>query len=191
MDPELRPKVLQLCDICSRMNIAFGAAQQRAGAHGTSLGAYGLSVISPRLFCDLELPRVQDFCLEMSKLGLRTFVHSCGDETHLLGHLVRTGASCLELDPRTDPETCKRAIHGRVAVLGMLEPAHILGWGTVDQVRVHALEIMRILAPGGDFIMGPGCALPANTPRENIHTVMECARSAGVYAPDGSLPHLP
>jgi MtaA/CmuA family methyltransferase len=191
MDPDLRPKVLQLCDICSRMNIAFGAAQQRAGAHGTSLGVYGSSMISPRLFCDLELPRVQRFCLEMCKLGLRTFVHSCGNETRLLDSLVQTGASCLELDPRTDPGACKRAIHGRVGVLGMLEPAHVLGEGTIEQVRAHALEIMRIMAPGGDFIMGPGCALPGNTPRENIHAVMECARTAGVYAPDGSLPNLP
>lgn len=191
LDPELHPKVLQLCDICSRMNIAFGAAQRRAGAHGTSLGVFGCSMISPRLFCHLELPRVQAFCRQMGKLGLRTFVHSCGNETLLLDSLVQTGASCLELDPRTDPSACKRAIRGRMSVLGMLEPAHVLAEGTVEDVRTHALEIMRTMAPGGDFIMGPGCALPGNTPRENIHTVMECARTAGVYSPDGSLPNLP
>ena len=179
MDPELRPKVSQLLDICSRMNLAYGAAQQRAGAHGTSLGVYGCSMISPRLFCELELPRVERFCLEMSRLGLRTFVHSCGNETALLDSLIETGASCLELDPRTDPAACKRATQGRVGVLGMLEPAHVLGQGTTEQVRAHVLEILRIMAPGGDFIIGPGCALPGNTPRENIHALMECTRTAG------------
>ncbi len=191
MDPDLRPKVLQLCDLCSRMNLAFAAAQQRAGAHGTSLGAYGCSMISPRLFRDLELPRLQRFCREMNRLGLRTFVHSCGNETALLESLIATGASCLELDPRTDPAACKRAIHGRVGVLGMLEPAHVLCQGTVEQVRAHTLEILRVMAPRGDFLMGPGCALPGNTPRENIHAVMECSRTEGVYAADGSLPNLP
>ncbi|MCX6621031.1 MAG: hypothetical protein NTY38_08100 [Acidobacteria bacterium] len=190
MDPDLRPKVLQLLDICSRMNLAYGAAQQRAGAHGTSLGVYGRSMISPKLFRDLELPRLQTFCQEMCRLGLRTFVHSCGNETALLESLIATGASCLELDPRTDPDACKRAIRGRVSVLGMLEPAHVLCQGTVGQVRAHTLEMLRILAPGGDFIMGPGCALPGDTPRENIHAVMECSRAEGVYAPDGSLPNL-
>lgn len=190
IDPDLRPRVLQLCDLCSRMNLAFGAAQQKAGAHGTSLGAYGCSMISPRLFRDLELPRLQTFCREMAGLGLATFVHSCGNETSLLESLIATGASCLELDPRTDPNACKRAVRGRVGVLGMLEPAHVLAEGTVEQVRAHAREILRVMGPGGDFLMGPGCALPGNTPRENIHAVMECARSDGVYAADGSLPEL-
>jgi uroporphyrinogen decarboxylase len=190
MDPALRPRVLRLCDICSRMNIALGEAQKRAGAHGTSLGAYGTSIVSPQLFREIELPRLQAFCAAMRARDCATFIHSCGNETRLLGSLIETGANCLELDPRTDPHASKQAIRGRAAVLGMLEPAHILGRGTPAEVRTHALEMMRALAPGGDYIMGPGCALPADTPPENIHALMSCARRKGIYAPDGSLPNL-
>ena len=189
-DPPLQDKVLALCEFCSKMNLAFGEAQQRAGAHGSSLGAYGSSSISPRMFDRFELPLLQAFCSRMRQMGLRSFVHSCGNEARLLEHLIDTGADCLELDPATDPQTCKRATRGRAAVLGMLDVAHVLWRGSSSEVRAHALDILRVMAPGGGFIVGPGCALASDVRPETIHTVMECARTAGVYAADGSLPAL-
>jgi uroporphyrinogen-III decarboxylase len=32
------------------------------------------------------------------------------------------------------------------------------------------------LAPGGGFIFGAGCALPATTPDENMHALIEMAK---------------
>ncbi len=58
----------------------------------------------------------------MRAVGCRSFVHSCGNETRMLGHLIRCGADCLELDPLTDPATCKRETQGKVSVLGMPIP---------------------------------------------------------------------
>ncbi len=186
-DEELRPRVLQLLHICSRMNVVYGEAQRRAGAHGSSIGAYGSNLISPRMYDELEAPGDKAFCDAMRAVGCRSFVHSCGDETTLLPRLIRTGADCLELDPGTDPAACKSAVHGKVSVLGMLDPGHILWRGTREVVRRHTLEILSVMAPGGDFILGPGCALPPDTPPEVIYTVMECARNAGVYQSDGLL----
>ena len=100
---------------------------------------------------------------------------------------MKSGADCLELDPHTDPAVCKRKVRGKIAVLGMLDPVQVLAKGSVEDVRRHATEILRVMAPGGGFLMGPGCALPEDTPPANIHMVMECARSAGRYAPDGLL----
>jgi uroporphyrinogen decarboxylase len=190
-DREMRPAVLRLLEKCTRMNIAYGEAQKRAGAHGTSIGSYGHSLISTRMYDELEFPGARNFCDAMRKAGCRSFVHSCGDETRLLPNLVATGADCLELDPKTDPAECKRATRGRTSVLGMLDPHGVLLRGNADEVRQHTLAIMRIMAPGGGFLMGPGCALPMDTPPASVHTVMECARTAGVYRPDGSLPDLP
>ncbi|MBZ5563051.1 MAG: uroporphyrinogen decarboxylase family protein [Acidobacteriia bacterium] len=190
-DPALRSKVLQLLDLCSRMNRVFGEAQRRAGAHGSSIGAYGSSLISPRMYDELEFPGNKAFVEAMRQVGCRSFVHSCGNETALLPHLVRTGADCLELDPLTDPKTCKDATRGKTSVLGMLDPHGVLRRGDPSEVREHTLDIMRIMAPGGGFLMGPGCALPLDAPAASIHTVMDCARTAGAYRPDGSLSGFP
>jgi MtaA/CmuA family methyltransferase len=184
---ELRPHVLRLLRITSRLNIVYGEAQMRAGAHGSCIGLAGTSLISPAMFDELELPYARAFGEAIRRAGGKTFVHACGNETRLLEHLVQTGADCLELDPGTNAGVCKAATRGRTAVLGMLEPVHVLRNGTVDEVRRRATEILQIMAPQGGFIMGPGCALPPDTPAENIHEVMACARTAGRYANDGSL----
>jgi MtaA/CmuA family methyltransferase len=189
--PEHRAAVQRLLDICSRMNIALGEAQVRAGADSSTIGLAGHSLISPATFDELEQPRARAFCEAMTRCGASGWVHACGNETGLLPNLVDTGATCIELDPGTDPASCKRATAGRTSVLGMLHPVHVLRDQSVDDVCHHARQIMRHMAPGGGFILGPGCALPPDTPRANIHAVMECARVEGRYAPDGSLPHLP
>ncbi len=91
----------------------------------------------------------------------------------MLTHLIGTGAACIELDPLTDPAACKRATQGRTSVLGMLHPVHVLReTGACDDVlRSHSRKCWRHLAPGGGFIVGPGCALPPDTPAANIHAV--------------------
>ena len=171
-DVSLRPKVLQLLDFTSRMNMVFGEAQRRAGAHGSSIGAAGSSLISPQMYDTLEFPGNKAFCDAMRQVGSRSFVHCCGNETKLLPHLVGIGADCLELDPLTDPQVCKNMIKGKTSVLGMLDPHGVLLRGNVEEVRQHALGIMRVMAPGGGFLMGPGCALQPDTPPASIDTVM-------------------
>lgn len=190
MEPGLRPKLLQLLDKCIQMNIALGAAQRRAGAHGTCIGALGCSLISPEMYVDLELPGNQAFCDAMKRIDCYPFVHTCGKEDHLLEDLIKTGAGSLELDPGTTPRVCKDTVRGRMCVTGMLDPASILRNGGRQQVIEHTLEVLSIMGPGGEFIMGPGCCLPIETSVDNIKTVMECVNQAGWYAPDGSLPYF-
>jgi uroporphyrinogen decarboxylase len=47
--------------------------------------------------------------------------------------------------------------------------------------------MLALMGPGGGFIIGPGCALPADTPVENVQALMECARRDGVYGTEGLL----
>jgi MtaA/CmuA family methyltransferase len=188
MDEENRHRIDKLLDFCTKVNCAYGEAQIRAGAHGSSIGAYGTSLISPEMYDDLELPGNTAFATAMRNVGAYSFIHSCGKEDHLIENMIRTGASCLELDPATDPTICKEMIHRKISVLGMLDPGHILWRGTPEAVREHTLDIMRIMAPQGNFIVGPGCSLPPDVTPETIHVIMECARKEGVYNADGSMP---
>ncbi len=44
---------------------------------------------------------------------------------------------------------------------------------------------VEVLAPGGGLILGPGCALAATTPPENIDKLVTCARVYGRYSSCG------
>ena len=41
---------------------------------------------------------------------------------------------------------------------------------------------LELLADGGGFILSPGCALPYETPDENIRALVEIAKTEGWYA---------
>ena len=107
----------------------------RAGADSSTIGLAGGSLISPALFDAFELPGARTFCAAIRRSGGFAFVHACGDETILLKNLLATGADCLELDPETDAGKCKRVVQGRASVLGMIDPAQVMGLGTPEAVR--------------------------------------------------------
>jgi uroporphyrinogen decarboxylase len=187
MEPQHKSWVNRLLDLCSQMNVALGAAQRRAGAHSSTIGIAGASFISPALFREFEFPRIRIFCESLRREKCYSFIHACGNETAMLNEFIQTGADCLELDPRTDPAVCKQKTAGRPAVLGMLDPAAILRFGSLDQIRQHTEEILAVMGPHGGWLAGPGCALPADTPVENIQIMMDVLRQKGVYASNGTL----
>jgi uroporphyrinogen decarboxylase len=185
MQPELKDWCRKLVGFCSQVNVALGEAQLRAGAHSSTIGLAGASLISPALFDVFELPGARAFCEAMRRAGGFGFVHACGDETIMLENLLATGADCLELDPGTNAETCKRAVQGRASVLGMIDPAQVMRFGTPELVQQKARQMLATMGPGGGFIIGPGCALPADTPVDNVLALMECVRREGMYDAEG------
>jgi uroporphyrinogen-III decarboxylase len=101
--------------------------------------------------------------------------------------MLDTGAPILELDYKTDLKMAKAKAQGRAVILGPVNPELI--WEAIDPgvVLSAAREAIEILAPGGGFILGPGCALGYDTPPDNLHAIVEAARRFGNYRNDGSL----
>lgn len=114
-------------------------------------------------------------------------LHICGDSSLILPDMIATGAPVLELDYKTDMRLAKELMRGKTTFLGPVNPE--LLWAAKDPAKVDAAakEAVEILAPGGEFILGPGCALGYSTPADNIHALVEAARKYGNYNPDGTL----
>ena len=183
-DPSVIERVL---DVCLKATTRYALALRQAGAHGTCIGEFGSDTISPAMYRRYAVPRLREFFAEMRRADFPAALHQCGNTAAVLPDMVDTGASTLELDPRTDMRAAKEAVRGRTSVFGMVDPATVLHLGTPALVREKSREATQTLAPGGGFILGPGCALPAETPDENVHAMLECAAQYGVYAPDGTL----
>lgn len=176
------PEVIErLADVCLEATTRYALALRDAGAHGTSVGEFGSDAISPAMYRRFALPRLKRFFSAMRSADFPAALHQCGNTASVLPEMVESGASILELDPKTDMRTAKEATAGRTAVLGMVDPANILHRGTPAQVREKSIEALRVLAPGGGFILGPGCALVPETPDENVAALIECASEYGVY----------
>jgi uroporphyrinogen decarboxylase len=179
MDPKMHPVIRKILQFCTDCMTAYALAQKHAGAHGTSIGGAGTSLISPKMYRDWELPYEKKWIHAVQKPDFKTFLHICEDETLILHDMISSGADCLELDPGTPYENVRKALEEekRSAVLGMVDVKRVLPFGTEKEVFNATREAIEVISPTGRLIVGPGCALPANTPPENVHALIEAARS--------------
>jgi uroporphyrinogen-III decarboxylase len=113
--------------------------------------------------------------------GVRLAYHICGNATQIMGYMVSTGATIIEIDQKADMRVCKDAARGQATLLGPIDPSDVMANGTPELVTERCRETLKILAPGGGFILGPGCALPATTPDENIDALIDSAKRHGRY----------
>ena len=174
-------RIHQLLDYCVRVQERYALALQEAGAHGTAIGGLGVSLLSPRLYRQVEQPYERRLVQAVNQPGFPVALHICGDATPILEDMVATGAPILELDYKTSMPAARQALKGKAVFLGPVNPE--LMWAAQDpaEVEMAAREAIEILAPGGEFILGPGCALGYNTPPDNIHALVEAAWKYGRY----------
>jgi uroporphyrinogen decarboxylase len=104
--------------------------------------------------------------------------HICGNTIPIINDFIATGAQVLEIDHKTDMRKAKDAGRGKTCFLGPINTS-LLATGTPDEVEDACREAIEIMAPDSGFILGPGCALPSETPAANIHALVESARKYG------------
>lgn len=176
-------KIHRLLDYCRQVVYRYMLAQIEQGAHCTSIGdsPSGPDVISPRFYRQYAYPHVKRLVDDLKAQGVRVAYHICGNSTPIIEDMVSAGAAIIEIDQKTDMHRAKAAAQGKTTLLGPIDPSGILTNGTPEDVTAKAREALEILAPGGGFILGPGCALPATTPDENIDALIDAAKRYGSY----------
>lgn len=187
-EPELIAAAL---DYCTRVHTRYALALREAGANGTSMGEAGVDWIGPRLYRTFAQPRDVEVVAAVGSPDFPFAVHICGDATEILPDMVATGAQILELDYKTDMHRAKEVLRGRATFLGPVNPVLIFSSPSPAPVEEAARAAIEALGPGGEFILGPGCALGSDTPADNIHALVESAWRHGVYRADGTLERGP
>lgn len=188
-DPEQHRKLHALLAFALEAVSRYAAAQAEHGAAITSIGESlsGPDVTSPRMYREFEWGYARQLVERLHRKNIPLAYHICGNATRIAADMAGTGAAVLELDYKCDLPQIKAAARGKSAILGVIDPSEVLARGTPELVAQKTREELEILAPGGGLILGPGCALPPQTPFENIHALVETAHRSGRYAPDGSL----
>ena len=171
-----------LLDFCRKVVTRYALAQVDQGAHCTSIGESpaGPDVISPAMYSAYAFPYGWQMAHDLRRAGIPLAYHICGDVTPIMGKMVEVGAAIIEVDQKTDPVVAKALAQGKVSLLGPVDPS-VMAQGTPQEVEEHCRRAIEVLAPGGGFILGPGCALPPTTPAENIDAMIETARAYGQY----------
>jgi len=176
-------QIHKLLDFCRQAVYNYALAQIDQGAHATSIGdsPSGPDLISPGHYQKYAYPYVKQLVEDLKKKDILLSYHICGNATPIIIQMVSTGAAILEIDQKADMQVCKHAARNLSTILGPIDPSETMANGTPDLVAEQCREALGILAPGGGFILGPGCALPEITPDENIDAMIESAHKYGTY----------
>ena len=166
MDLVMNPGwVKELLERCVEVEVAFARAQVEAGAHVIGLGDAVASEISPGMYREFALPYERRIFEAVRQLGGVSRLHICGNTTHLLDDMPRSGAEIIDIDWMVDMRRAVERFDGTV-VCGNIDPVAILLQGTPEQVR----EAVRANAEAGGrrWISAAGCEVPDGTPAENL-----------------------
>lgn len=176
-------QIFELLEYTSDAYILYAKMFQEMGCPGTSIGEALCSpdVISPAMYDKYCLPYGKKVVSALQNDDFFLAYHVCGNTTKIIGRMAETGAKVLEFDYKCDKTIAKRTSAGRTTLLGPIDPSGVLQQGSVEAVEEACREAIEVLAPGGGFILGPGCALPGTTPAKNIDKLVECARVYGKY----------
>lgn len=181
--PGNEEKLAKLLAFAEEVVHRYAVAQMEQGAHMTSIGESiaGPDVCAPAVYSQWAQTADKRLVERLRERDIRLAYHICGDATRIVEEMVDSGAAVLELDYKCDLPAIKAAVAGRTTVLGVIDPSEVIARSSPEVVRQAVRDELAVLAPGGGLIIGPGCALPPETPMENLHAFIEAAHEYGRY----------
>jgi uroporphyrinogen decarboxylase len=151
---------------------------QIADDYGTQKGL----MISPDAFRTFFAPHLLTLSNIAHDAGAKVFFHCCGSCRMIIPDLIEMGVDVLNpIDGRSagmEPSALKAdfgrdlAFHGGILM------------GPYDRPEEIASEVgnrIRVLAPGGGYVLAPTTSIEEDTPIENILAFCEAAKTLGEY----------
>ena len=136
------------------------------------------TLISAKQFREFALPYLKELVDAIKGFtgGAEPSLHICGDSSKIWPEMADTGATVLSLDDVVDLAAAPAPVGDRVALIGNVTPTATMVLGTPRDVYANAKECFEKGAgnPKG-YILGLGCALPINTPPENVRALIDAA----------------
>ena len=150
-------------------------------------GSGSLVFQTEEIFRQLAFPAVKRAIELASKAGIPTHVHSCGPEKALVKILAEetelTVIDPLEIPPMGDCNLAelKRLYGSKILLKGNLHTTDIMLNGNVEDVINASKKAIDDAGENGGFILSTGDQCGRDTPDENIHAMVETARTYGKY----------
>ncbi len=180
MGPE--EPVMNLLELSTKITVRFIELVAATGVDMLSNGdsPAGPEMISPDMYRRFALPFEQKVVKAAHETGLPYVLHICGNTDTILDAMLESGTDGLELDYKTDIHKIHNLCATERLFIGNIDPSGIIALGSSDDVKEKTLELLHIYKDSPRFIMNAGCAIPAETPEENIWALVRTTREFGI-----------
>ncbi len=163
------------------ISIEAGKALIQAGVDGIYIGDAWASpsIISPAMYERFCLPCHHRAARAFQSLGVKVYLHICGNSEPILGLMADTGVDAVEpldVDGGVRLERVRRAVGDRVCLKGGVSTLLLLR-GTPEEVYAESTRCIEVLGPTG-YILGSADDIPRDAPFENIEALVKAGRDA-------------
>jgi uroporphyrinogen decarboxylase len=181
-NPDLLKKTIEFC---TELEIQWANAQISAGADAIWLGDCVASsfFISARQFTELAADPAKKVSDAIKKAGGLVFYHS---NEHSLEHLkiaAELGFSAINVGEDIDIALVKEAIGKKICLMGNIDPIKVLWHGSKKEIDNEVKRITTAAGKNGGFIFNTGEGIIAQSPQENIRTMIHAVRKYGNFVP--------
>jgi len=171
-----RPDLLrQLTAKLSEAVALYLAAQARAGADALMVFDTWGGTLDPQGYLEHSLAPMRAIVERLATLapGVPVILFSKGAAAHL-DAMARTGAAGLGVDWATRLADARRAVQGRVALQGNLDPSSL--FAPPGKVRELVAGVLADYGPGPGHIFNLGHGILQHTPVESVSALVEAVR---------------
>lgn len=150
-------------------------------------GSGTLVTQSLSIFRRIAFPAVKRAIELCSEAGMLTHFHSCGPEKELVKIMAEetdlTVIDPLEILPMGDCnlKELKKLYGEKIVLKGNLHTTEVMLKGSVEDVIAASKQAIDDAAEGGRFILSTGDQCGRDTPDQNLHAMIETARTYGRY----------
>lgn len=139
-------------------------------------------MVSPKFLRKLFFPKLKRFGEGCRKRGIPLLYHTDGDITEVLGDIIDAGVHALHpIDPTgMDIYEVKKKVAGKLCVIGNVD-VDLLLRGTPAEIEEDTRKHLKLLGPGGGYILGSSNSIPRTIRPENYRAMLETTLQNGVY----------
>lgn len=146
-----------------------------ADSHGT--------ILSPRMLEDLWIPRTEKILRPIKRKDVPIVYHCCGKLDDVIPMAMDMGIKAIHpIQPGVnDIYEIKRKYGDDICLLGNMDIAGSLAFGTPQQVVNDTKDHLEILAPEGGYIAGSSHSITDDIPPANFAAMIKTEQVYGLY----------
>jgi len=189
MDYHLNPEEVHrlhaaLCDqYCRYIERAVELLKPDGFWTSDDLGHQTQLMMSPKTFREFIKPYYARVGSLLKKHGVHWWLHSCGNNTEILGDLIEVGVDVFHPVQKgaMDERQVARDFGGRICFLVGIDVQHVLQERDPEGVREEVRYLIDLFdRPEGRMCIGAGNGIVAGTPFENIGAFLDEALRYGI-----------
>jgi uroporphyrinogen decarboxylase len=173
-------KVKKGCEIITGVLIEYAQAQCDIGVPALAIDTLFASRngLSKKLWEEIEGPFAGEISRAVKKKGVLFAVHNCGHDNYFDAQIRSMEPDIISFahlpDDCKDRKELKQKYGDQITLVGYVETP-LLTHGTPVEVMDECRRMIDDLAPGGGFILAPGCEYPPNIPLTNAFAMIKAA----------------